>query len=167
MLLFRVWFSCNPMGCNPPGSSVHGILQARILERMAIPSSRGSSDSGIKPGSLHLLHCRQILSHWAARERSVVIGGCKLKPQWDATSQSLFHSRSIGELDWGCLRMCRTRIHRRLLRNATWHSRFEKQIGDFLKHSIYNATSSKSTQDNEKYMFTQSYVHEWSQQYYF
>ena len=34
---------CNPMDCSPPGSSVHGILQARILEWIAIPSSRGSS----------------------------------------------------------------------------------------------------------------------------
>ena len=34
---------CNPMNCSPPGSSVHGILQARILEWEAIPFSRGSS----------------------------------------------------------------------------------------------------------------------------
>ena len=34
---------CDPMDCNPPGSSVHGILQARILEWVAMPSSRGSS----------------------------------------------------------------------------------------------------------------------------
>ena len=34
---------CNPMGCNPPDSSVHGILQARILEWVAISFSRGSS----------------------------------------------------------------------------------------------------------------------------
>ena len=34
---------CNPMNCSPPGSSVHGILKARILERVAIPFSRGSS----------------------------------------------------------------------------------------------------------------------------
>ena len=33
----------DPMDCSPPGSSVHGILQARILEWVAIPSSRGSS----------------------------------------------------------------------------------------------------------------------------
>ena len=32
----------NPMDCNPPGSSVHGVLQARILEWVAMPSSRGS-----------------------------------------------------------------------------------------------------------------------------
>ena len=34
---------CHPMDCNPLGSSVHGILQARILEWVAMPSSRGSS----------------------------------------------------------------------------------------------------------------------------
>ena len=34
---------CNPMDCNLPGSSVHGILQARILEWVAMPFSRGSS----------------------------------------------------------------------------------------------------------------------------
>ena len=33
----------NPMDCSPPGSSVHGILQARILEWVAMTSSRGSS----------------------------------------------------------------------------------------------------------------------------
>ena len=34
---------CNPMDGSSPGSSVHGILQARILEWTAMPSSRGSS----------------------------------------------------------------------------------------------------------------------------
>ena len=34
---------CNPMDCNPPGSSVLGILQARILEWVAILFSKGSS----------------------------------------------------------------------------------------------------------------------------
>ena len=34
---------CDPMDCSPPGSSLHGILQARILEWVAISSSRGSS----------------------------------------------------------------------------------------------------------------------------
>ena len=34
---------CNPMDCSPPDSSVHGILQARTLEWVAMPSSRGSS----------------------------------------------------------------------------------------------------------------------------
>ena len=34
---------CDLMDCSPPGSSLHGILQARILEWVAIPLSRGSS----------------------------------------------------------------------------------------------------------------------------
>ena len=34
---------CDPMDCSPPGSSVHGIFQARILEWVATHSSRGSS----------------------------------------------------------------------------------------------------------------------------
>ena len=34
---------CDPMDCSLPGSSVHGILQARILEWVAMPFSRGSS----------------------------------------------------------------------------------------------------------------------------
>ena len=34
---------CHPIDCNPPGSSVHGILQVRILEWVAVPSSRASS----------------------------------------------------------------------------------------------------------------------------
>ena len=42
---------CNPMDCNPSGSSVHGVLQTRILEKVAIPFSRGSSQQGIKLGS--------------------------------------------------------------------------------------------------------------------
>ena len=34
---------CDPTDCSMPGSSVHGIVQARTLEWLAIPSSRGSS----------------------------------------------------------------------------------------------------------------------------
>ena len=37
---------CDPMDCSPPGSSVRGILQARILEWVAISFSRGSSQPG-------------------------------------------------------------------------------------------------------------------------
>ena len=34
---------CDPMDCSPPGSSILGILKAKILEWVAMPSSRGSS----------------------------------------------------------------------------------------------------------------------------
>ena len=39
----RVQLLVDPVDCSPPGSSVHGILQARILEWVAMPSSRRSS----------------------------------------------------------------------------------------------------------------------------
>ena len=42
---------CEPMDWSSPGSSVHAILQARILDWVAISFSRGSSCPGIKPGS--------------------------------------------------------------------------------------------------------------------
>ena len=44
---------CNPMDCSPPGSSAYGISQARILEWVAMPSSGGLLDPGIKPTSPH------------------------------------------------------------------------------------------------------------------
>ena len=47
----------NPMDCSPPGSSVHGTLQARILERVAMPSCRASS----RPrDQAHIYMCAQI-----------------------------------------------------------------------------------------------------------
>ena len=42
---------CDPMDCSPPGSSVHGILQARTLELVAMPSSRGASPSRVEHAS--------------------------------------------------------------------------------------------------------------------
>ena len=50
-LILHLW---DPMDCSPPGSSVHGILQSRIQEWVAIPFSKGSSWLGIKPGSTAL-----------------------------------------------------------------------------------------------------------------
>ena len=59
------------MDCSPPGSSLHGILQARILEWVAIPFSRKSSWPRDQP-NLGLLHCRQILYHLSHQWRSQV-----------------------------------------------------------------------------------------------
>ena len=56
---------CNPKDCSPPGSSVQGILQARLLEWVAISFSRGSSWprdwTQVSWIAGDLLHCRQIL----------------------------------------------------------------------------------------------------------
>ena len=51
--LTRVWL-CDPMDCSPLGSTFHGILQARILEWVAIPFSRGSSQPRDRTGLLEL-----------------------------------------------------------------------------------------------------------------
>ena len=40
---------CSPMDCSPPDHSVHGILQARILEQVAMPFSRGLPNPGSEP----------------------------------------------------------------------------------------------------------------------
>ena len=54
---------CNPMNlpCSLPGSFVHGILQARILEWVAIPFSRDLPNPGIEPGS-PALQAKSLLS---------------------------------------------------------------------------------------------------------
>ena len=66
----------SPMNCSLLGSSVHGISQARILEWVAIFFPRGfpwprdrTSVLGIANS---LLHCRQILYHWATRRAEIM-----------------------------------------------------------------------------------------------
>ena len=69
LLLLQSHFShvrlCDPMDCILPGSSVHGVLQVKILEWVAMPSSRGSS----WPRDwthVSYISCigRQVLYHW-------------------------------------------------------------------------------------------------------
>ena len=57
---------CDPMDCSPPGLSVDGISQARILERVAIPFSRGSS----QPRDWNWVSCiaGRFFTIWATRE---------------------------------------------------------------------------------------------------
>ena len=52
--LSHVWPFCHPMDCNQPGSSVHGVFRARILEWVAISFSRGSFWP--RDRTPHLLH---------------------------------------------------------------------------------------------------------------
>ena len=69
LLLFsqsHVWLFCDPRDCSPPGSSVHGISQARILEWVTILFSKRSS----QPRNQTWVSCigRCLLYHWATRE---------------------------------------------------------------------------------------------------
>ena len=56
---------CYPMDCRPPGSSVHRIFQARILEWVAVFFSSGSSQP--RDGTHIFCIGRQVLYHWASR----------------------------------------------------------------------------------------------------
>ena len=60
---------CNPMDCSPPGSSVHGILQARILEWVPFPPPGDLPDPGIEPVSTY------IYLHWQAGSLPLVPPG--------------------------------------------------------------------------------------------
>ena len=64
---------CSPMDRSPPGFSVHGILQARILEWFAIPFSKGSS----RPRDRTQVSCiaGRFFTVWATREVLSDIGG--------------------------------------------------------------------------------------------
>ena len=60
---------CDPIGCSPQGSSVHGILQARVLGWVAIPSSKGSS----RPRN------RMHVSHIFGIARQILYDECQLE----------------------------------------------------------------------------------------
>ena len=61
---------CGPMDCNQPGSSVHGISQARVLEWVAIPFARGSS----QPRNWTQVSCiaGRFFTIWATREAFLI-----------------------------------------------------------------------------------------------
>ena len=63
----------NPMACSPPGSSVHGIFQARILEWVAISFSRESS----QPRDQTWVFCivGGFFTHWATRKAHIYMEG--------------------------------------------------------------------------------------------
>ena len=66
---------CDPMDCSLPGSSIHGILQSRILEYVAMPSSRGS----FQPRTTYLLK-------WAKSRILITTNGGKM---WNKNFHSL------------------------------------------------------------------------------
>ena len=97
---------CDPMNCSPPDSSVQGILQARILEWLAMPSSGGSSPAGTKPRSPPLQadslpsECCGSLSKLKQRHMCPLIS-CLLILVFYAKTQSLFSSSNhLTERKW-------------------------------------------------------------------
>ena len=82
---------CDPMDCSPPGSSIHGILQARTLEWVAISFSRRSSWP--RDMNIGLPHRRQTLYH-LSHQGSLFYFSNTLSPLW-ATSSSYSVSWSL------------------------------------------------------------------------
>ena len=86
--------------------TVHGILQARILEWIAFPFSRGSSNQGSNP---HLSHCRQIPCQLSHKESPRILEGVAYP----------FSSRSSQELNWG-LPHCRRILYQLGYEGSPW-----------------------------------------------
>ena len=111
---------CNPMDCSLPGSSVLGILQARILEWVAIPFSRGSSRSRdqtqvsyIAGGFFTNLATRE--AHTLIRKRLISIQHMDTRNICHSHQGNMnFSSKTLGDCLWICtfLGRCRFRyIH--------------------------------------------------------
>ena len=95
------------MDCNPPGSSVHGILQARILEWVATPFSRGSFGPSDWTWVL-LQHCRQILYEPPGKP-----GHTGKEDSVSAFPASL--AAKYGYLTWGC-----SMVHKQTSTRTFW-----------------------------------------------
>ena len=112
---------CDPVDCSPPGSSVHGILQARILEWAAIPFSEDLPNPRIEPKSPALqadslpteppgkpkLTCGRTETCWPGQEHRVLSdlprmdSSISLKPQQliaalEAPEQGTMGSQAVG-----------------------------------------------------------------------
>ena len=80
---------CDPMDRRPPGSSIHGILQARILEWVAIPFSRGSSRPRDRTQVSHI--AGRHFNLWAIREAHCFKKNC-------ATDDWIYISNTINRM---------------------------------------------------------------------
>ena len=101
----HVWL-CDPMDCIPPGSSVQGISQARILEWVTISFFRGSSQPRVRTS----VFCigRWILYHRATRETLVIyipVLNSHLQGSLEETLACLYQgpSKQLQGKDWGSI----------------------------------------------------------------
>ena len=138
---------CDPMDCNPPGSSVPlsclGIHQAGILEWVAMPSSRWSlqprdqtqvsSIAGWFFTIWAAKEAQEYFTRWAIWDAPLIIRTCKSKPQWDITSHLS---------EWLSKRLQITNVGKDVEkkeplytadRSANWHSPYGKQYDGALK----------------------------------
>ena len=120
---------CDPVDCSPPGSSVHGILQARILEWVAMPLLQGIFPTqGSNPG---LLHCRCILYHLSHQESPRIL-------EWIAMASSRGSSQPR---DWTCI----STVGRRVL--YYWHH-LESPWASSVRYNSYLTPLPENFQQN-------------------
>ena len=97
---------CDPMDCRPPGSSVRGILQARILEWVPMPSSRGYS----QPRDQTQVSYVSRIVRWAEDLRVVLLvpktqwGSGILGSEWEVSSGRAALAVIVAGGDWQWLR---------------------------------------------------------------
>ena len=93
---------CDPMDCSPPGFSVHGIFQARILEWTAICFSRDLPYPGIKPMSLTSpAMAGGFFTIWTIREAHHLLSICVGLNSWPIGN---FEWHTL--LTWGIIYIC-------------------------------------------------------------
>ena len=122
---------CNPTDHSPPGSSVHGILQARTLEWVTISFSKASSQPRNRSQVFHIAD--RLFTVWATREapmgtKDVIKSRSRIRApdNWDACEWNDFHEPR-------CLHLP---THRRALNALTWDTWFSL-INSHLWRSAY------------------------------
>ena len=125
--------SCDLVDYSPPASSVHGILQARILEWVAMPSSRESS----RPRDQTQVSCitGRWFTNWAMRE--ALMG-------WRACAQSverLTPRKPQKMQNWPDQRMCSN--ERRKTRKAQWNNRLSVSTSIFVSGFYFSTLPRK------------------------
>ena len=78
LLLSGIWLFCNPIDCSPPSSSVHGIIQARMLDQIPFPSPGNLPDPGMEASSPALAGGFFTTELWG--KPSVLIKCCQASP---------------------------------------------------------------------------------------
>ena len=122
----------------PHGYTVHGILQARILEWVAFPFSKGSSQTGIEPRSL-ALQGDSLPAEPPGKPKNTGVGSLSLLHQWILTTQELNQGLLqcnpwMGKIPWRRERLPTTvfwpgefHVHG-VAKSRTWLSNFHFKI---------------------------------------
>ena len=137
--LSYVWL-CNLMNCSPPGSSVHGIFQARTLEWVAIPFSKDLADPGIKPRSPSL-QVDSLLSEPPDKRGEIVVLlrtlklgwgraqlGCHVPGSWYSDCSINMHSTYAGKDEWNIRDMCEILAVMKTKKNCLLCPKFGERI---------------------------------------